>query len=466
MSELIVYSPHNREPIAQFHLQGSSEVENALSRAHAIFENRENWLPKYRRIEILEKVVQKMQEKRESLIQIALSEGGKPYIDSAVEVDRAIMGIKIAIQVLSQRHGQEIPMNLTPASAERFAVTINEPIGPVLAISAFNHPLNLIVHQAVPAIAVGAPVVVKPSLSTPLSCVELANLFHEAGLPKEWFQVVICENDIAEKMVQDERVRFFSFIGSAKVGYYLRKLLPPGTGCALEHGGAAPVILTEETDWHRAIPPLVKGGFYHAGQVCVSVQRIFVPQSFVNEFAESLAAAASKLVVGNPKLKETEVGPLIHPREVKRVAQWVEEAVAAGATLLTGGKELIHTYYAPTVLLNPPLDAKVSKEEIFGPVVCVYSYTKLEDAIAQANSLPFNFQAAVFCDNLDKAFSIAVQLKGTGVMINDHTAFRTDWMPFGGKQLSGMGYGGIPYTMQDYTHQKLLVIKSAAFKYN
>jgi acyl-CoA reductase-like NAD-dependent aldehyde dehydrogenase len=464
MAELTVFSPYDRKPLSTLPLAGAKEGENALQTASALFEAKDSWLPKFKRIEILEKAAQLMQENREELITTALSEGGKPYIDSAIEVDRAILGVRLAAQYLRERHGQEIPMNLTPSSAERFAFTLNEPIGPILAISAFNHPLNLIVHQAVPAIAVGAPVIVKPSLSTPLSCLRLAELFYQAGLPAPWFQAILCENTVAQNLVSDSRIRFLSFIGSAKVGYSLRKILAPGVGCALEHGGAAPVILTEEYEWQKAIAPIAKGGFYHAGQVCVSVQRVFAPQTFAADFAQSLAQTASALKVGDPSSPQTEVGPLITPQELNRVHQWVREALAEGAELLCGGSPISSTCYAPTVLLNPAPQSKVSQEEIFGPVVCVYSYTQIEQALAQANSLPFNFQASVFCNDLDKAFTIAGRLKGTGVIINDHTAFRTDWMPFGGKELSGIGYGGIKYTMQDYTHQKLIVIKSEAFK--
>jgi acyl-CoA reductase-like NAD-dependent aldehyde dehydrogenase len=464
MLELTVFSPYDRKPISTLPLQGPSEAENFVHNAKLLFEDKNSALPKYKRIEILEKAARLMQEKREELIITALSEGGKPYIDSAVEVDRAILGVRLAAQYLGERHGQEIPMNLTASSAERFAFTLNEPIGPILAISAFNHPLNLIVHQAVPAIAVGAPVIVKPSLMTPLSCLRLAELFYEAGLPARWFQVLLCENTVAQNLVSDSRIRFFSFIGSAKVGYSLRQTLAPGVGCTLEHGGAAPLILTDKYDWQKAVAPIAKGGFYHAGQVCVSVQRVFAPKAFAAAFAESLAQMATGLKVGDPYSPETEIGPLITPQELSRVHQWVQEALADGAELLCGGKPISSTCYAPTVLFNPSYQSKVSREEIFGPVICVYPYAETEEALRQANSLPFNFQAAVFCNDLDKAFEIASRLKGTGIMINDHTAFRTDWMPFGGKELSGMGYGGIKYTMQDYTHQKLVVVKSPAFK--
>ena len=351
-------------------------------------------------------------------------------------------------------------MGLTKASEGRLAFITKEPIGVVSSISAFNHPLNLIVHQVVTAVASGCPVIVKPALTTPLSCLALVNILKEAGLPDSWCQVVICQNDAAEFLVTDKRVNYFSFIGSAKVGWYLKSRLAHGTRCALEHGGAAPVIVEKDADFNEMLPALLKGGFYHAGQVCVSVQRIFAHESICDEVANQLAVMASKLIVGDPIDEKTEVGPLILPREVDRVEEWVNEAVEEGTKVLCGGKRISDTCYEPTVLLNPPLDVKVSTSEIFGPVVCVYSYSDREKAIEIANSLDVHFQASVFTKDLDIALDCVKKLNATAVMVNDHTAFRVDWMPFGGRDASGIGMGGIQYSMHEMTREKLMVIKS------
>jgi acyl-CoA reductase-like NAD-dependent aldehyde dehydrogenase len=259
-------------------------------------------------------------------------------------------------------------------------------------------------------------------------------------------------------MVTDPRVAFFSFIGSAKVGWMLRAKLAPGTRCALEHGGAAPVIVDSGVDSAMMIPKLVKGGFYHSGQVCVSVQRVFAPRAQAAALAEGIAAHASRLVVGNAIEETTECGPLIRPREVTRVAEWVDEAVAMGAHKLCGGQALGPTTYAPTVLLDPPQSARVSNSEIFGPVVCVYSYDDPAQAIELANSLPYAFQASVFSNRLDFAMQAFRGLDASAVMMNDHTAFRVDWMPFAGRRQSGYGIGGIGHTMKDMTQEKMLVL--------
>ena len=208
------------------------------------------------------------------------------------------------------------------------------------------------------------------------------------------------------------------------------------------------------------IPALVKGGFYHAGQVCVSVQKVFAHETIAQTLADAVATSAKSLRVGDPLDKNTEVGPLISTKEVDRVAAWVKEAEAGGAKLLCGGNKISDTCYAPTVLWNPSHDAKVSSEEIFGPVVCIYPYRDRDEAIREANRLDYHFQAAVFTKNLDVALDTVQKLNATAVMVNDHTAFRVDWMPFGGRDASGEGMGGIPYTMHEMTREKLMVIKS------
>ena len=457
---LEVRSPYDQSLIKKIPLVGTQEVEKALTTAYALFQDQSKWIPAYERIAILERTAAIMNTRMKELIKIAAQEGGKPYVDSKAEVIRAINGVKIAAAHISQLKGEQIPMSLTKASENRIAFTTREPIGVVFSISAFNHPLNLIVHQTVTALAAGCPVIIKPALTTPLSCLAFVEILKEAALPNGWCQAIICENEAAEQLVIDKRVNYFSFIGSSKVGWYLKSILSPGTRCALEHGGAAPVIVEKDADIEEMLPLLLKGGFYHAGQVCVSVQRIFVHESIVEKVANGLATLASKLVVGDQMDENTEVGPLISPKEVDRVEAWVNEAIDGGAKVVCGGKRISDSCFEPTILLNPLMDAKVSTLEIFGPVVCVYSYADREDAIEIANSLEVHFQAAIFTKNLDVALSSVKKLNATAVMVNDHTAFRVDWMPFGGRDASGIGMGGIQYSMQEMTREKLMVIKS------
>ena len=460
--ELEVKTPYDGLVIGSVTAADAGAIERAHANAFGLFGDRTGWLKPSRRIEILSKAADLMSQRAEELAIEAAREGGKPLTDSKVEVARAIDGVKRCIEFLRTEGGDEIPMNLNAASEGRVAFTRREPIGVVVAISAFNHPLNLIVHQVGPAVAVGCPVIVKPAEDTPLSCFRFVQILREAGLPEGWCQALVTKDrKAAEALVVDPRVGFLSFIGSARVGWMLRSKVSPGTRCALEHGGAAPVIVAADADLDYTLPLLAKGGLYHAGQVCVSVQRVFVHESIIGELADRLADQVQQLRVGDPTDDDTDVGPLIRPSETNRVEAWVNEAVEAGAKLLTGGKRISDSCYECTVLLDPPVEAKVSQLEIFGPVICLYSYADIDQAIRQANSLPLSFQASVFTKDIDTAMHAYSRLKASAVMINDHSAFRVDWMPFAGLGESGLAVGGIPHTMRDMQIEKMMVLKSA-----
>ncbi len=459
--KITVNAPFDDSLIASFDAADSYDVESALTAAYSLYIDKTKWLPASKRINILSKTAQLMREQFDELVLEAAREGGKPYNDTVVEVERAIDGVLNCIECIRNDHGTEIPMGINPASEHRMAFTQSEPIGVVVAVSAFNHPLNLIVHQVGPAVATGCPVIIKPAEDTPISCYRFISILRQAGLPDEWCQaLVVSDLEVATKLVTDKRVGFFSFIGSANVGWMLRSKLAPGARCALEHGGVAPVIVEKDAELVEALPLLAKGGFYHAGQVCVSVQRVFCHKDIVKLVASNLADIAKKLIVGDPTKAETEVGPLIRKHEIERVHEWVTQAVDDGAELLSGGK-IIGNCYQPTVLLNPPDDSIVSQKEIFGPVICVYSFDKIDDALKRANALPYAFQASVFTKNIDNALHAYKNLDASAVMVNDHTAFRVDWMPFAGLKQSGLGVGGIPHTYHDMQIKKMMVIKSS-----
>ncbi len=458
-----VRCPYDDELLGTVDSIGQDLAEQAMATAYGLYRDRSSWLPIPKRLEVLEKTAAIMAERADELALAAASEGGKPLMDSKVEVNRAIEGVNLCADALKNQAGRQYPMGVNAASMNRLSFSIHEPIGVVMAVSAFNHPLNLIVHQVGPAVAAGCPVLVKPAKSTPLSCFRFVHILREAGLPDEWCQVTPTENNaLATALVSDGRTGFFSFIGSAKVGWMLRSKLAPGARCALEHGGVAPVIVAADADLESAVPLLAKGGFYHAGQVCVSVQRVFAHESVAGDLAALLTEAAEDLEVGDPRSADTEVGPLIDPAEVDRVHEWVTEAVGGRAQALTGGNKLDHNCYQPTVLMNPPDEATISRNEVFGPVVCVYSYAELDEAIARANSLDVSFQAAVFTRDIDAAMTAYRGLDASAVMINDHTAFRVDWMPFAGLRHSGHGVGGIEFTFEDMQISKLAVLRSLA----
>lgn len=453
-----VHSPYSGELIGEVEFADAATASHVLARQSELFADQRNWLPTHERIAILERTADLMRERRDELARRIALEGGKPWKDAVVEADRAINGVELCAEEAANLHGEHIPMGATPASAGRLAVAVREPIGLVAAVSAFNHPLNLIVHQVGPAVAMGCPVVVKPATVTPLSCIAFVEILREAGLAPEWCVALPCDNATAEALVTSDRIGFFTFIGSGRVGWHLRSKLAPGTRCALEHGGVAPVVVDETADLDRAVPLLVKGGYYHAGQVCVSVQRVFAHRSVQDELVQRLTAAVGELRTGDPLSPDTDVGPLIKAAEVNRVGEWVSEAVDGGAALAIGGKPIDHQCYEPTLLVDPPGRSRAMTEEIFGPVVCVTGYDDIDDAIGRANSLPYAFQAAVFTRDHGRAMHVARNLNATAVMVNDHTAFRVDWMPFGGRGESGLGMGGIPCTAEDMTRLKMYVL--------
>ena len=454
---LVVNQAYTGEVLKNLTMHNATEVDAMLDTAQML--HKQGCLPIHERVAILQKLADLVENEHEEFSSLIANEGGKPIRDARVEVTRAVDGIRIAIAEIRSIKGYQVPMDITPAGAGRNAFTIMEPIGVVVAVSAFNHPLNLAIHQAIPAVATGCPVIIKPAAVTPLCTLRLAELATKAGLPEGWMQVALTNRENSEKLVTDSRVAFFSFIGSSKVGWSLKSKLAPGVRCALEHGGVAPLIFDSYHDENAFISGVVKASMYHSGQACVSVQRVYVPADRVQELADKIADVASKQVVGDAINEDSDLGPLILPKETDRIEAWVDEAVAEGAQVITGAKRINKVSYEPTVLLNPAKDSKVSTQEIFGPVVCVYGYQNIDSAIEDANSLDVSFQAAVFSDDISLAMDVAKKLEASAVMINDYTTFRVDWMPFAGRKHSGYGVGGIGHTMKDMLEHKMLVIK-------
>ncbi|WP_370325358.1 aldehyde dehydrogenase family protein [Euzebya sp.] len=453
-----VRSPFSGDVVGEVELADATVVDQVLGVQRALFTDRARHLPHHERAAILRRAAALAADRAEALaLQVAL-EGGKPLADARVEVARGINGLELAAEEGVRLHGEEVPMRATAAAAGRLAFTTREPIGLVAAVSAFNHPFNLIVHQVAPAVAAGCPVAVKPASATPLSAHALVDLLIEAGLPPEWSVCLPMPGRVAESLVTDPRIAFLTFIGSGEVGWGLRRKVADGVRCAMEHGGAAPLIVDAGADLAALVPKIVKGGYYHAGQVCVSVQRVFAVGAIRDELVDRLRAAVARLVVGDPTDPATEVGPLITQTEADRVAAWVDEAVQAGASLVAGGAALDRQCYAPTILVDPPVGAKVRSQEVFGPVVDVVGVADLDAAIAAANEVPFSFQASICTPDVTRAMYAAQRIDANAVMVNDHTAFRVDWMPFGGRRVSGLGLGGIPHTLAEMTAEKLIVL--------
>ena len=457
---LEVKNPWDQKVLQKISFQNSKDIEKILELAKNNSLKKGLDFNQIKRIDVLENFFKIISSNIDELAILASSEGGKPIKDSIIEIERGAEGVKSAIEIIKSDSGNVIPMNINKASERRIAFTQKEPIGVVLAVSAFNHPFNLIIHQIIPAIAVGCPVIVKPSEDTPLSCLKIIEMLYEAGLPQNKCFFVMPENlELASKLVSDERIDFFSFIGSAKVGWMLRSKLSAGTRCALEHGGMAPTFVTKSADLDLSSKLLIRGGFYHAGQVCVSVQRVFIHKKIFDDFLDLFTKNLENFKIGDPLDKKTDIGPLIRPGEVERVHSWIKEAKKDGAKLLAGGQKISETSYDKTILLNPSDVSTISKNEVFGPVVCIYAYNDLDKTIEKANSTDVSFQASIFSNEIKEVLNFYDKINASAVFHNDHTAFRVDWMPFAGLKHSGYGVGGIKYTMEDMQIDKMLILK-------
>jgi len=454
---LEVKSPYTGELLAVVETASPEVIEQALANAHEAKQTIMPTLPAYRRAEILLRTARLMERDYETLVLGIAQEGGKPYTDAKVEVSRAINTVSLAAHEATSLDGEYLQMDRSAGHENRMAWVVREPIGVVSAISAFNHPVNLIAHQVAPAIAAGCPVVVKPASTTPLSCIRMGRLFIEAGLPEKALSVVPARGSNALPLATDSRVGFLTFIGSAAVGWDLRSKLYPGVRLSLEHGGTATSIVAEDADLQLVLEKSLKGGYYHAGQVCVSVQNMLIHRSLYHSFVERFKPMVEALVVGNPVDPRTEAGPIIDISELDRIARTVDAAVADGAELITGGERMDHQCYRPTILGKTHRGMEVFDEEIFGPVVNVCAFDDLDEAVHIANDSKFGFQASVYSTNLDTGFRVARQLNASAVMINDHTAYRVDWMPFGGRDFSGIGIGGVKYAVHEMTRPKLYV---------
>lgn len=455
-----IHSPNDGKLLTRVQFATADDLEKLLKETKSIQKKMAALRP-YERAAILKKVAEEMKIAHEFLSLTIASEGGKPLKDARVEATRAIATIELCAEEAMRLHGEVVPMERTASGKDHLAFTVRDPIGPVLAISAFNHPLNLIAHQVGCAIASGCSVVLKPASATPLSAYFLDRMFQKAGLPEHGLRVVNADVSDVQKLVESPEFDFLSFIGSAQVGWDLRKKIAPGTRIALEHGGQAPAIVREDADLNLAVPALLKGAFYHAGQVCISTQGIFVHEHLFDLFVERFKEGASKLITGSATDEKTDVGPLIRPQEVTRLQKWISEAEKAGAKIILGNTVSGNNnqYLSPTILLNAPRESAIMRDEAFGPVVCINSYRDEDELLNFLNSKDYIFEAAIFTKDISKAMRIATEIATMTIVINNHTAFRVDQMPFGGHKRSGLGMGGVKYAMEELTRIKQIIIK-------
>lgn len=463
MTQLLdILNPYDQSLLAQIPLHSYTECLAAIETAHRKWTNGPR-MPKHARIAALRHFKQKLIEEKEIIIKLSVCEGGKPLRDTEVEFARALGGIDFCIEALGQMHGKQIPMGMTAPGHGHLAWTQRQPIGVILAYGAFNHPINLFIHQVIPAIALGAPTIYKPSDKTPLVALHLAQLLVDVGFDPADCQVILCDNDVASKLVSSPLISYFGFIGAAQIGWQLRSKLAPGVRCGLEHGGTASVVLGTDVDPRSLAASLTKAATYHSGQVCISTQHVYCPQAHIEQLQTELITQFKQIQMGDPNLADTEIGPLIHPSSLERIAHLVGDAHSKGARILCGGQAK-GPFFAPTLLAQLPPDAFIQNQEVFGPVLCLHSYDQIDQVIAELNSKPFAFHASYFGNQMDQALHFAHQVQAGTVLINEHTVFRTDWMPFGGWKESGLGSGGFPQTLTEYSSEKLVVMKQSEFE--
>ncbi|MDX9791097.1 MAG: aldehyde dehydrogenase family protein [Candidatus Kapabacteria bacterium] len=454
-----IRSPYDGRIVGQVEIPSEDDVELTIKKADSTYNEIMKTMSAWKRAEVLYKVANCIRRDKEILAQTIAAEGGKPIKDARIEVARAYNTVKMSGDEALNLNGEQISMDRAGGSENHIAFTIKRGLGVVLAISAFNHPVNLICHQVATAFAGGNTVVVKPASQTSLSCFMICSYFKEVGLEDGIINVLPISGADTEKILSNPVFRFVTFIGSAEVGWRIPKLIAPGVGYSLEHGGTAVAVVDRNVDLELAAASIVKGAFYHAGQVCVSTQNLFANIGIINELTELILKKVSKLVVGNPNDDNTDVGPIINESEKNRILRQISQAVESGAVLRAGGQALTYNCIEPTILEATDLTMEVMNSEVFGPVLNINSYDKLDDLIELCNSTPFSFQNSIYTKNIDTALNFARKLDSKSVIINDSTAFRVDWMPFGGSKESGFRVGGIKYSINDLVEEKLIVIK-------
>jgi acyl-CoA reductase-like NAD-dependent aldehyde dehydrogenase len=452
-----VKSPYDGELVAEVGRPSAEDTERAIQTASQCFEETRK-LPVHARAEALAHISQRLAERADEVAELIAREGGKPLKWAKAEAARAVSTFRWAAEECRREGGEVMRLDTEASLGSRLALVRHYPRGPLLAISPFNFPVNLVAHKMAPALAAGAPVVIKPATKTPLGALLLGELFAETDLPRGMLSVLPIESKDTQRIAADERFAKISFTGSSEVGWML-KGQDPRKAATLELGGNAGVIVHSDANVGAAAAAVARGGYYQAGQSCISVQRVLVQASVAEEFNSKVVSEVGKLKTGDPMDPETDVGPLITHDALERVAAWVDEAVQAGAEILTGGKRE-DPFYLPTVLANTESTMKVRCEEIFGPVVTVSAYEDFEDAIREVNDSKYGLQAGLFTQDIDRIMLASREIVVGGLIVNDVSAFRADQMPYGGTKDSGFGREGLKYAIREICEERVLVLSN------
>ena len=432
-----------------------AQYEQAVEAAVKAFEVTRT-LPAYERGAILRNISAGIKVRREELGRLISLEAGKPIRDALVEVDRAVITFRLGAEEAERMTGETIPLDLMPASKGRIGITRRFPIGPIAAISPFNFPLNLAAHKVAPAIASGNPIVLKPPSKDPLVMLTVAEIIEEAGAPAGSVSVLPMSRELGDRMVGDERFKLLTFTGSPSVGWRMKERAGKKK-VVLELGGNAGVIVDKSADLDWAVKRCLVGAFAYAGQVCISVQRMFIHEEIWDAFMEKFIAGAQTLKVGDPLDPQTDVGPMVDGNAASRTQRWVDEAVALGGKLLLGGRA-DGNFFPPTILTDVPVTAQVCSNEAFAPLVVAFPFRDFGDAIRQVNNSFFGLQTGVFTNDLTHAWQAFNELEVGGVIVNDVPTYRADHMPYGGVKDSGQGREGLRWAIEDMTELRIMVL--------
>jgi acyl-CoA reductase-like NAD-dependent aldehyde dehydrogenase len=431
------------------------QYEEAITAAVAAFEVTRK-LPAYERGRILREISAGIKTRREELGRLIALEAGKPIRDALVEVDRATLTFRLGAEEAERMTGELIPLDLMPASKDRVGITRRFPIGPIAAISPFNFPLNLAAHKLSPAIASGNPIVLKPPSKDPLTMLTVAEIVEAAGVPQGAVSILPMTRELGDRMVADERFKLLTFTGSPSVGWRMKERAGKKK-VVLELGGNAGVIVDRSANLEWAVKRILVGAYAYAGQVCISVQRMFVHEAIWDEFMDKFLAGVATLKLGDPLDPTTDVGPMVDEHQASRTQRWVDEAVAMGGKVLAGG-QANGTFFPPTVLTEVPLAAQVCSNEAFAPLVVAFPFSDMSDAIARVNDSMFGLQTGVFTNDLAGAWQAFGELEVGGVIVNDIPTYRIDHMPYGGVKDSGLGREGLRWSIEDMTEIRIMVL--------
>ncbi|MGK2851839.1 MAG: aldehyde dehydrogenase family protein [Candidatus Limnocylindrales bacterium] len=453
---LTIANPANPdEPAGATYTATPEQYEEAVQAAVAAFEVTRK-LPAYERGRVLRDISAGIKARREELGRLIALEAGKPIRDALVEVDRAVLTFRLGAEEAERMTGELIPLDLLPSSKDRVGITRRFPIGPIAAISPFNFPLNLAAHKLAPAIASGNPIVLKPPSKDPLVMLAVAEIIESAGVPAGMVSILPMTRELGDRMVADERFKLLTFTGSPSVGWRMKERAGKKK-VVLELGGNAAVIVDASADLDWAVKRTLTGAFAYAGQVCISVQRMFVHEAVWDAFMERFLAGVAALKVGDPLDPTTDVGPMVDAHQASRTQAWVDEAVAMGGTVLAGGRAE-GTFFPPTVLTDVPTTAQVCSNEAFAPLAVAFKFATLDEAITRVNDSMFGLQTGVFTNDLAGAWRAFGELEVGGVIVNDTPTYRIDHMPYGGVKDSGLGREGLRWAMEDMTEIRILVL--------